>query len=176
MPVWTYSLGHSDGGVSEHVAEDVDVHAVLVEVGGAGVPERVRAEVAAYRLVAFGYADLVGVLLDDAAHLTLADLEDLLLGTKTLGGFAEEPGRLGIDQDVAVLVALPFADEDFELGKVEVCDQSVHDFADSHGSGVEKTEQQVIPGVRARGLEQLANLRPTQDGGESVAFTSLFVG
>lgn len=121
-------VSYADGSVSEEVFDHVDVHAVFVEMGRAGVTEAVRGEASPDRFIALGDSEFVGVLFDHSRNLAFSDAEDFVIEGTVFGELFEELRGLGIDQDVAIFVAFAVADKDLEFVEVEVGDQDCGDF------------------------------------------------
>ena len=170
--------GDGEGGVAEYGSEHVEVHAVFVEMGGAGVAKRVGCEVAADGSVALGDSGFFAPLFHDTADLALADLKDSLLGPEVFGELGQHLGGFGIDHDVTVFVTFAVTHEDFELVEVEVGFQHALDFADAHGAGVEDPQEKIIAQfawVVTGSPEQLVDLATGEDGGESLALPGFLV-
>lgn len=120
--------GDGDRGVAEEVFDHVDVHAVFVEMRCSSVTEAVRGEASPDRFIALGDSEFVGVLFDHSRDLAFADAEDFVIEGTVFGEVFEELRGLGIDQDVAIFVALAVADKDLEFVEVEVGDENCGDF------------------------------------------------
>ena len=67
-------VSYADGSVSEEIFDHIDVHAVLVEMGRAGVTEAVRGEASPDRFIALGDSEFVGVLFDHSRDRAFAAL------------------------------------------------------------------------------------------------------
>ncbi len=133
-----------------------------------GMPEAVWRESSPDRFVALDNSNFFSVFVNDAGDLALTDTEDFVFGGSARGEFFEELRGLGIDQAITILIALAVAHENFQFVEVEVSDENSGDLTDSHGAGVESTEEKIVARLGLGSLEELMDLGAGKDGRQSV--------